>query len=224
MDNKVLIQTNILDSSIIADGWYEQSSWNAWEVVETMHFISKEFILMKEKNGHANPRRGNATIINFNTLSGYMLIAILWSSYSSYLISFAFTIDTHYWALPNSSQISRWNLVVDNNMTITDKINNSLWTHTHEGDVSPSPQRGYSNHMSNGCCGCCGRIQQFIKHLPNSNWYCMQTLAMRKMTIALANLEVLYSLRMFEGYHMDYDRNNYYWRHTTHGHSIVRYL
>jgi hypothetical protein len=69
---------------------------NAWEVVGTMHFISKEIILTKRKNGHANQRRGNATIINFNTLSDYMLIALLWSSYSSYLIAFAMTIDTHY--------------------------------------------------------------------------------------------------------------------------------
>lgn len=99
---------------------------NAWEVVGTMHFISKEIILTKRKNGHANQRRGNATIINFNTLSDYMLIALLWSSYSSYLIAFAMTIDTHYWALPNSTQVSRWNLVVDNNMTITTTIANSL--------------------------------------------------------------------------------------------------
>lgn len=33
----------------------------------------------------------------------------------------------------------------------------------------------------------------------------MQNISNEEMTFALANLEVLFSLRMFEGYHMDYE-------------------
>ena len=62
-------------------------------------YLQRIHVEEKKENGRTNPRRGNATISNFNTLIGFMLVAILWSRYSGYLTTFALTIDTHYQAL-----------------------------------------------------------------------------------------------------------------------------